>query len=107
MKSIEFSYWLKGAFDLGQITDFNKDQTRDLTQYLKQIRLDSKDPLNEYVLWLKGFMEIEEPSILNKVQTRQIMIKLYDSLENINKNLAPYDTKYDQSVNPPGVLAKC
>lgn len=107
MKPIQFTYWLKGAFELGGINEFDKDQTKDLAQYLKQIKLDEKDPLNEYALWLKGFMEIEEPSILNKVQTRQIMLKLYKSMDIVNKNLSPIDNGYDQAVNPPGVLAKC
>lgn len=106
MNSKEFTYWLKGAIDLGKMTSLDKYQTASLKDYLETVNSENT-VLDSFPLWLKGYFDMAQPVQIDEKSFRKIVLHLYQDLEKINANTSHLDKGHDLSVYPPGVRPKC
>lgn len=103
MKPLDFSYWLKGAFEFTQTAIFTQNQVQQLSDNLLKVKFDKKDRMNVFCIWLKDYMA-QHPEF-RELQTISIKQKFYDEMCKINEVGQP--VKYDFSVYPPELLDRC
>lgn len=103
MKSIEFTYWLQGAFELSEMTVINSEQTQTIKNHLAMVEYHEKNQMNGFCTWLKGFFEMCEPVELDEKQTKKIKDKLNSLFEHVIEpaiNVAPPFPSSRMQLNP-------
>lgn len=76
MTSIEFAYWLQGAFEIAQVSSFNEEQTQVIKNHLAMVEYTEKNQMSKFCTWLQGFFDMAEPKILSVDQAEKIEEKL-------------------------------
>jgi hypothetical protein len=74
MTYYNFYYWLKGLFELSDVTELSENQVKLIKSHLLLVK--KKEPLHGFCLWLDGFLSGSVSKSLDKAQTQLVKTNL-------------------------------
>lgn len=97
MNGKEFSYWLKGAFDVSNTKEFTENQTKVIKAHLDLVLSNSQNQNDSFCNWLEGFFDLVQPQKINEENTSKIKQKLDEKINTIDKNKQPHIVPWNDS----------
>ena len=79
MKSIEFAYWLQGAFDLNETTTVTAKQLKIIKNHLAMVQYHEENKTSKFCNFLQGFFDMADPASLSEEQVTKIKLKLKEA----------------------------
>ncbi len=98
MKSLEFIYWLQGAFEVGEVTSLDETQIQTIKNHLAMAELTDKNNTHHFCNWLKGYFDGLDTNALTVEQVDKIKNKLNNCFQHEVPPITPPKNNFNDEL---------